>query len=53
MTVPREQLTRHPPAGYIGRFDDGLVMFGQVPEHSLELLILKETFAGVIQSQSR
>ncbi|HEY6368062.1 MAG TPA: hypothetical protein VI585_25055 [Candidatus Binatia bacterium] len=53
MTMPREQLTRHPPASYIGRFDHFRVILRQMLEHSLELVMLEETFAGVAQSRFR
>src|SRR5215831_3309440 len=51
MPLSREQLVRHAPSGDVSRFDDGVVMLWQIPEHDLKLAMLKKTFAGVVQCQ--
>src|SRR5262249_15948481 len=53
MPLSGEQLVRHSPSGYVTRLARGVVMLWQILEHSLELLMLEEAFAGVVQSQFR
>src|SRR5262249_17272097 len=53
MPLSREQLVRHAPSSDVSRFDGGVVMLWQMLEHGVELVMLEETFAGVVQSQLR
>src|SRR5262249_44826887 len=47
MPLARQQLVRHAPAGYVSRLADSMVMLWQMLEHSLELVMLEEAFAGI------